>query len=100
MVVEVIGVRRNADGLRFRNRWRRRPGLMVAEVGSSANAGLSPRRLTALKAGCYNRHSNFVTECVIDHRAEDDVRVLVRGSLDEICGSGDLEETKIRTARD
>src|SRR6187402_2027743 len=99
MVVQVIGVRRNADGLRLRYRWRRRPSLMVAEIGSSADAGLSPRRLTALEAGRDDRHSNFVTECVIDHGAEDDVRILVRGSLNEIRGSGDLEQTKIRTAR-
>src|SRR6188472_4373789 len=98
MVVQVIGVRRNTDGLRLRYRWRCRPSLMVAEIGSSAYARLSPRRLTALESSCDDRDSNFVTECVIDHRSEDDVRVLVRSSLDQICGSGDLEQTKIRTA--
>jgi hypothetical protein len=90
----MIVIRRNADRFWLRSRWRR-PGLLGAQVGSSADAGLATRRLAALEAGCDHCYPNLITERVVDHRAENDVRVLVRSFLDEIRGRRDLEQTKI-----
>ena len=58
--------------------------MVVAQVSSSADSLLAARRLAALKSGGNNGYPNLIPERVIDDGAEDDVRLLMRRSLDEI----------------
>ena len=52
------------------------------------------------KTGRDHRDAHLVAEAFVDHRAEDDVRVLVRGRGHDLRGLVDLEEADIRHCRD
>jgi hypothetical protein len=60
---------------------------MRTEVGSAADAWLAARRLAALKAGGNNGYPYLVSERVIDDGTEDDVRVLMGSTLDQVRSS-------------
>ena len=56
--------------------------------------------MPTVETGCDHGDADLVAQRVVDDRAEDDVRLVVRGLLDELGSSRDLEQPKIRAARD
>jgi hypothetical protein len=74
--------------------------MVVPQFGSPVDGWLAARRLTTLKARSNDGHLHLVTECVIDDSPEDDVRLFVRGTLDQVGGSRDLKQTEVRATGD
>src|SRR5256712_6320129 len=62
--------------------------------------GAAPARTVRAESGRDHGDAHLVRERLVDHRAEDDVRVLVRSSGDDLRGLVDLEETDLLAARD
>src|SRR5690242_14917770 len=73
-------------------------------AGGSRAAGLLTGRARAraavVEAGGDDGHADLVAEALVQHRAEDDVRVGVRGALDDLGSLVDLEQTQVAAARD
>jgi hypothetical protein len=75
--------------------------MVVTQVGRPADScWLAARRLTTLKARSNDGHLDLITERVIDDCSEDDVRLFVRGPLDQVGGSRDLEQAEVRATGD
>src|SRR6267142_5170899 len=62
--------------------------------------GAAPARTVRAESGRDHGDAHLVRKRLVDHRAEDDVRVLVRSSGDDLRGLVDLEETDLLAARD
>src|SRR5438093_9880422 len=85
-----------------------RRDLEAARRGLAAGAGNGGHRRLAAPAapaaasetGGDHRHAHLVAERVVDHGAEDDVRVLVGGARDDLGRLVHLEEADVGTARD
>src|SRR5918996_5330343 len=54
----------------------------------------------AVEPGRDHGHADLVSEPVVDHRAEDDVRVRVRGRVDDLRRLVDLEQPEVLAAGD
>src|SRR5829696_6163552 len=74
----------------------RLPGRLVPRVGPL----LAAPRATPVVAGGHHRDPHLVLEAVVEHRAEDDVRLRVGGLLNGPCSLADLPERQVAPARD
>ena len=74
--------------------------MVITRVSSSADCWLAAWRLAPLETGGDDGDPDFVPERVVDDGTEDDVRLLMRRSLDEIRGSRDLEQAEVGAAGD
>src|SRR5207237_5927933 len=63
-------------------------------------AGSPPPAAVATEAGRNHGHTDFVVQRLVDHRAEDDVRVLVGGARYDFGRLVDFEETNLGPAGD
>ena len=68
------------------------------EAASRSRRGAPPRR--GVEAGADHRHADLVLLLLVDHRAEDDVRLAVGGALDDLRRLVDLEEAEVASAGD
>src|SRR4029450_535456 len=87
-------VRRHAHRRKL-GRCRSRGRVVVTQVGSPTDSWLAARWLATLKAGSNYGHLDLITERVIDDGSEDDVRLFMRGPLDQVGGSRELETHKV-----
>src|SRR5699024_347333 len=79
----------------------RRRRLLGARSGTLLRGDVVARgRAAALEAGGDDGHAHLVAQGVVDDGAEDDVRVGVRGLLDQSGGLGDLVQAEIAAALD
>src|SRR3954449_12449015 len=79
----------------------RRPAIGRPRAAARpASAGAEAAAARAVEARGDHRDADLVAELLIDHRAEDDVRVGVRRGVDQLGRLVDLEEAEILAARD
>src|SRR5439155_14086536 len=74
----------------------------VAGRGRAAGllAGGARAGAAVVEAGGDDGHADLVAQALVQDRAEDDVRVGVRGALDDLRGLVDLEQAEIAAAGD
>ena len=76
-------------------------GVAAAGIGGSRSRLAAPATpALAAEPGCDHGDLDLVAERLVDHGAEDDVGVLVRGPGDDLGGLVDLEEADVGAAGD